>query len=276
MPRVTGLYLYPVKALRGCAVPAADIDALGFVGDRRFLVVDDSGTFLTQRTIPRMARISAQLANGALVLSADGAGRISVPTASDASAPLRIVSVWKSTGLQAEDCGPAAAAWLSAFLGFPCHLVRAGAKFMRPVTKAAAQPGDLVHFGDAEPLLLISQGSLDHLNDRIQANHGEPVPMDRFRPNIVVEGCAPFAEDAWPRLRIGNTVLRHGGLCARCIVTTTDQATGERTGKEPLKTLASFRRDRDDPSDVNFGVNLINETKQGRIRVGDEVSLSVP
>jgi hypothetical protein len=100
--------------------------------------------------------------------------------------------------------------------------------------------------------------------------------MDRFRPNIVVEGCAPFAEDAWPRLRIGNTVLRHGGLCARCIVTTTDQATGERTGKEPLKTLASFRRDRDDPSDVNFGVNLINETKQGRIRVGDEVSLSVP
>jgi uncharacterized protein YcbX len=183
------------------------------------------------------------------------------------------VSVWKSEGLQAEDCGEAAAAWLSHFLATPVRLVRAGDKFTRPVTKSAALPGDLVHFGDAEPLLIISQGSLDELNDRIQAGQGEPVPMNRFRPNIVVDGCAPFAEDAWPRLRIGTAVLRNGGLCARCIVTTTDQLTGARLGKEPLKTLASFRRDTKDPTDVNFGVNLINETKQGLIRIGDEVTL---
>lgn len=273
MPRVTGLFIYPVKSLRGYAVPAAEIDALGFVGDRRFLVVDATGKFLTQRVLPRMACIATQLGDGKLTLTAEGAGSISVPIASDPQAPLRTVSVWKSDGLQAEDCGDGAATWLSDFLAAPVRLVRAGARYSRPVLKTAAQPGDLVHFGDAEPLLIISQGSLDDLNDRIQANQGEPVPMNRFRPNIVVDGCEPFAEDHWERIRVGTAVLRNGGLCARCIVTTTDQFTGSRQGKEPLKTLASFRRDKDDPTDVNFGTNLINETKQGLIRVGDEVSL---
>jgi uncharacterized protein YcbX len=182
------------------------------------------------------------------------------------------VSVWKHEGLQAEDCGPEAAGWLSDFLGTAVHLVRAGAAFRRPVTKSAARPGDLVHFGDAEPLLLISQASLDQLNDRILENGGTPVPMDRFRPNLVIEGCEAFAEDTWPHLQVGSLRLRNGGLCARCIITTTDQLTGERTGKEPLKTLATFRRDAHDPTDVNFGVNLINETKQGVVRIGDEVT----
>jgi uncharacterized protein YcbX len=270
MPRITGLYLYPVKSLRGFAVPAAELDALGFAGDRRFMVVDPTGKFLTQRVLPKMACIATQLAGGKLTLSADGAGSVSVPVASDPHAPLRVVSVWKSEGLQAEDCGEAAATWLTDFLGTPVRLVRAGTKFTRPVLKAAARPGDQVHFGDAEPLLIISQESLNDLNDRIQAAGGTPVPMDRFRPNIVVEGCEAFAEDAWARLQVGPVVLRNGGPCARCIVTTTDQLTGER-GKEPLKTLASYRRDLLDPSDVNFGMNLIHETKQGTLRVGDEV-----
>lgn len=275
MPRVTGLYLYPVKSLSGYAVPAAEIDALGFVGDRRFLVVDETGKFLTQRVLPRMACIATHLVAGTLTLSADGAGSISVPTASDASAPLRSVSVWKSEGLQAEDCGDPASAWLSDFLATPVRLVRAGAKFSRPATKSAAKPGDLVHFGDAVSLLIISQGSLDDLNDRIQANQGEPVPMNRFRPNLVVDGCDAFAEDAWPQIRINGAVFRNAGPCVRCPITTTDQFTGER-GKEPLRTLASFRRAPTDATGVIFGVNLINETKQGLIRVGDEVSLAVP
>lgn len=271
MPRITGLFIYPVKSLRGFAVPVAELDALGFVGDRRFMVVDPTGKFVTQRVLPKMACIATQLAAGQLTLSADGAGSVSVPVASDPQAPLRVVSVWKSEGLQAEDCGEAAATWLSGFLGTPVRLVRAGARFTRPVLKSAAQPGDLVHFGDAEPLLIISQASLDELNDRIQAAGGTPVPMDRFRPNLVVEGCEPFAEDSWGRIKIGPVVLRNGGPCARCIVTTTDQLTGAR-GKEPLKTLATFRRDLLDPSDVNFGMNLIHETKQGTLRVGDEVA----
>ena len=272
MPRITGLFIYPVKSLRGCAVSSAEFDALGFVGDRRFMVVDSTGRFLTQRVLPTMARIATQLSAGTLTLSADGAGSIAVPAASDPSAPLRQVSVWKAEGLQAEDCGDVVALWLTNFLGTPVRLVRAGARFHRAVTKSAARPGDLVHFGDAEPLLIISQASLDDLNDRIQQNGGTPVPMDRFRPNIVVAGCEAFAEDTWPRLRSGAVVLRHGGFCARCIVTTTDQLTGEREGKEPLKTLATFRRDAQDPTDVNFGVNLIHETKQGTLRVGDEIT----
>jgi uncharacterized protein YcbX len=270
MPRITGLFIYPVKSLRGFAVPMAELDAMGFVGDRRFMVVDPTGKFVTQRVLPKMACIATQLAAGQLTLSANGAGSVSVPVASDPHAPLRVVSVWKSEGLQAEDCGESAATWLSHFLGTSVRLVRAGAKFMRPVLKAAAQPGDLVHFGDAEPLLIISQASLDELNDRIQASGGTPVPMDRFRPNLVVEGCEPFAEDSWGRLQIGPVILRNGGPCARCIVTTTDQLTGIRS-KEPLKTLATFRRDLLDPTDVNFGMNLIHETKQGTLRVGDEV-----
>ena len=273
MPRVTGLFLYPVKSLRGHAVPVAEFDTLGFAGDRRFLVVDATGKFMTQRTVPRMACIDARLSAHWLTLSADGAGSIAVSTTDQAEAPLRTVSVWKSEGLQAEDCGPAAANWLSSFLQVECSLVRIGANFSRPILKASARPGDTVTFADAYPFLAISEASLAQLNDRIQENHGEPVPMNRFRPNLVVEGCDAFAEDAWTRIRIGNAVFRNGGPCARCIVTTTDQLTGERTGKEPLKTLATFRRATADPTDVNFGTNLIHETKAGTVRVGDEVAL---
>jgi uncharacterized protein YcbX len=270
--RVTGLFLYPVKSLRGHAVSVAEFDSLGFVGDRRFLIVDDTGKFMTQRTVPRMACINARLSAAWLTLSADGAGSISVSTTAQDGAPLRTVSVWKSEGLQAEDCGPAADAWLSSFLQLKCHLVRIGQNFFRPILKATAQPGDNVSFADAYPFLAISEASLAHLNDRILENQGEPVPMNRFRPNFVVGDCDSFAEDAWTRVQIGDAVFRNGGPCARCIVTTTDQLTGERTSKEPLKTLATFRRDSTDPTDVNFGVNLIHETKHGSIRVGDLVS----
>lgn len=271
--RVTGLFLYPVKSLRGYAVPAAELDPLGFIGDRRFLVVDATGRFLTQRTVPRMALVDARLTGDTLALCSDGTGTVSVPTAPDPTAPLRTVSIWQSEGLLAEDCGPAASAWLSDVLRLPCHLVRIGPKFSRPVLKPAAGPDDLVMFADSCPLLAISEDSLVHLNDRIQENHGEPVPMDRFRPNLVVDGCPPFAEDTWSRVRIGPAVFRNGGPCVRCIMTTTDQLTGERMGKEPLKTLATFRRAPADPTGVIFGANLIHETKQGVVRVGDTVNL---
>lgn len=271
MPRVTGLFIYPVKSLRGHAVLTAEFDALGFIDDRRFMIVDDTGKFLTQRTVPRMALIDATLHASSLTLSTHANNPISVPTSPDLETPLLFVSVWKSEGLQAEDCGADAASWLSDFLGLKCRLVRIGQQFSRPMLKPSARPGDTVSFADASPFLVISAASLAQLNDRIHENQGEPVPMDRFRPGIVIDGCAAFAEDTWTRLQIGDAVFRHGGPCARCIVTTTDQSSGKRTGKEPLRTLATFRRDKTDSTDVNFGVNLIHETKRGTLQVGDEV-----
>ncbi len=271
MPCVTGLFVYPVKALRGHVVTSAEFDALGFSGDRRFLIVDETGKFVTQRTVPRMARINATLSAEKLTLSTESAGEISVPRATQPATLPRSVSVWKSENLQAEDCGESAANWLSDFLEMKCHLVRIGRDFQRPMLKSSARPGDSVSFADAYPFLIISEASLAALNDRLQENDAETVPMNRFRPNIVVDDCKAFAEDHWSRVQIGDAIFRNGGPCARCIVTTTDQLTGERLGKEPLRTLATFRRDATNPSDVNFGSNLIHETKTGRVQVGDPV-----
>lgn len=249
---------------------SAEADEFGFLGDRRFMVVNASdGLFLTQRAHPRMALIETALTRDALVLSGPGQGGVTVPF--NASAGPRQVTVWKST-VTAEDCGDEPALWLSAVLGGSLRLVRMGAAFQRPMTKSASRPGDVVSFADAEPFLVVSEASLADLNDRLVAK-GEPaLPMNRFRPNLVVTGCPPYAEDTWQRIRVGEMIFRNGGLCARCPITTTDQETAER-GKEPLKTLAGYRRDPADPTDVNFGTNLIHETKRGRVRVGDAVEL---
>lgn len=270
---LTGLHLYPVKSLRGCSVPTASVDSLGLIGDRRFLVVDETGRFLTQRTHPRMALIATALDATHLTLSLPSSSSIRISRAPDPTAPLRTVSVWKSENLRAEDCGEPVAAFLSDFLSVRCRLVRIGSAFTRPMLKASARPGDTVTFADAYPLLVISEASLADLNDRLIARREEPLPMDRFRPNLVISGCPAFAEDTWPHLRIGAISFRAGGPCARCIMTTTDQLTGERTGPEPLRTLATYRRDATDPTDVNFGQNLIHETKSGTLSVGDTVQV---
>lgn len=269
---LSGLFLYPVKSLRGCAVTAAEVDGLGLAGDRRFMLVDENNRFLTQRAHPRMALITTGLGPANLMLAADGAGSIGVPRASDPAAPLRNVSVWKSENLLAEDCGDDAAAWLGDFLQLKCRLVRIGEKFLRPVLKPAAGPGDRVMFADAFPFLALGEASLADLNDRLAERGEEPVPMNRFRPNLVIAGCEPYAEDTWPRFRIGEITFRAGGPCGRCIVTTTDQLTAERGG-EPLRTLATYRRSAADPTDVNFGQNLIHESKSGTLRIGDPVTL---
>jgi uncharacterized protein YcbX len=182
------------------------------------------------------------------------------------------VSVWKSENLLAEDCGDTAATFLSDFLSTRCRLVRIGEKFLRPMLKAAARPGDIVTFADAFPFLIISESSLTNLNDRLAERGEEALPMNRFRPNLVVDDCSAFAEDTWARFQIGDVIFRTGGACVRCIVTTTDQETAER-GKEPLRTLAIYRRDVKDPTGVIFGQNLIHETKAGVFRRGDAVTL---
>ncbi len=268
---LSALHIYPVKSCRGLSVATAEVDDHGFTGDRRFMVVSaEDGKFLTQRTHPRMALIETALSQDALTLASPKHGDVTVPL--KFSAGLRRVTVWKST-VTADDCGDEPAEWLTDFLGLPLRLVRMGGTYQRPNLKPAAQAGDVVSFADSCPFLLISEASLADLNDRLVAKHEEPLPMNRFRPNLVVAGATPYAEDGWPHVRIGDVVFRNAGPCLRCPITTTDQETAVR-GKEPLKTLATYRRDPADPTDVRFGANLIHETRRGTLRVGDVVEMA--
>lgn len=176
--------------------------------------------------------------------------------------------------MTADDCGEAPAQWLGGYLGLSCRLVRAGLGYSRPIPRRKIPagfdvPGGSPHevsFADAFPFLVISEESLADLNTRFDS----PLPMDRFRPNLVVAGGAPYAEDTWSRFRIGEVVFRGATRCGRCVVTTTDQLTGARA-HEPLRTLATYRRDAE--GTVMFGRNLIHETKAGRVSVGDAVKL---
>ena len=264
---LSALHLHPVKSLRALSVQSAQVDREGIVGDRRFMVVDPSGAFMTQRTHPRMAQVGAFLEGDGLLLRFAGLSEMRVRREPDPTAPLMRVSIWRSEGLQAEDCGRAPSEWLGAAIGAPCRLVRIGPAFRRAPKGAPPGSVDTVAFADAYPFLLMNEASLAELNGRLGAG---AVPMSRFRPNLVVSGCGPYEEDAWRRLRIGRITFRVAGPCGRCVITTTDQQTGAR-GPEPLRTLAGYRRDPADPSTVNFGQNLIHEVKSGVLRVGDPV-----
>lgn len=266
---LSGLFIYPVKSLRGHAVPAATLDARGFADDRRFMVVDADNRFLTQRTVPRMALIETALTTDTLTLRHAASGSVAVPR--PASGVIRSVQVWRDT-VDADDCGEAVATWLSDILEQTCHLVQIGEAFHRPANPEGARASDKVSFADGYPLLVLSEASLAELNNRLLATQNEPIPIDRFRPNIVVSGTTPFAEDSWQRWQIGSAIFRTINPCARCVITTTNQQTAER-GPEPLRTLATYRRDATKPSNVNFGMNVVQESKTGTIRVGDPLTL---
>ncbi|MCM2320329.1 MAG: MOSC domain-containing protein [Pseudomonas sp.] len=266
MLRLSALYRFPVKSLGGEVLQRAAVDGLGLAGDRRWMVVDAaSGRFLTQRQLGRMAQIGARWLDGA-TLELSVAGRasltVAVPPADEA---LRGVTVWGDS-LQAPDAGDAAAAWLSAFLDRDCRLVHVPSSRARQVDTAYAQVGDQVGFADGFPLLLIGQASLDDLAARV----GRPLEMLRFRPNLVVEGADPYAEDGWGRLRIGAVEFERVKPCSRCAIPTLDPHSGERAADgEPLRTLATYRRDADG---VYFGQNLI-QRGTGVLEVGMPVVL---
>ncbi|MFF7178645.1 MOSC N-terminal beta barrel domain-containing protein [Streptomyces sp. NPDC008121] len=267
---VRSLHVHPVKALRGCARAEAEVEPWGLADDRRWAVVDASGSVMTQRRHPRMALASAEpLPDGSLRLSAPGHAPLTVAVPRPSST-IR-VEVF-DTPVDAVPAGPAADAWFSAFLETEARLVHMDEPaHRRPINPAYALPGETVSFADGYPLLVTTSASLDALNALIaQGEHaGEgPLPMDRFRPNVVLDGTAPWAEDDWTRLAIGEVTFRVARSCGRCVVTTTDQTTAER-GREPLRTLARHRKD---GNRLIFGQNLVPE-HTGTLRTGDEVKI---
>lgn len=260
--RVSELWVHPVKSCRGIALDRAEVSPRGLRCDRHWMVVDEAGRFLTQRDLPAMATIAPVVGTSSLLLRAPGRDDLELPL--DAAAGEAVVTVWRDT-LKAVAVSPAADRWLTAHLGLACRLVRFADDVRRPVDPAYGAPGDETAFSDGFPLLLVGAGSLDELNRRLP----RPLPMRRFRPNLVVEGAAPYAEDGWRRIRVGPITLRVVKPCSRCAITTVDPDRGVRDGSEPLETLATYRR-RD--GKVYFGQNVIPDGP-GEIRVGDTVEV---
>jgi len=265
-------HVFPVKSLLGFSAASIPVDHRGLAGDRRFLVVSaSSGEFLTQRSFPAMTQLTSRFtARGSLSLHHVSGSACEVPLP-PGSAPTRRVRVWRDEVIGA-DCGDPAAAFLSAHLHAEVRLVHAGRDYQRPFAGGGDQPSapDTLGFADAAPILLASEASLDALNERLTPRGLSPVTMDRFRPNLILRDCPAFAEDSLHRFRIGGVSFRSIGPCARCVVITTDQATGERT-PEILSTLAEFRRDPHTPSHVNFGIHAVATSDPGICSVGDAV-----
>lgn len=273
--QVAGLFVYPVKSCRGIALGEAEIGPFGFRHDREFLIVDEADRFVTQRAAGALALIQVSLDGQAMRLTAPDAGELSVSLAEPAhpshAKPARAVQIFNDQVL-ADDMGDEAAEWISGALRQTCRLVRVGSAYSRKVPlqripeihRTGQEP--VISFTDAFPTLLVSEESLADLNARLS----ESIPMDRFRPNIVVRGCAPYAENSWDVVRAGEVVFGCATTCLRCVVTSIDQQTGSRTGAEPLKTLATYQRS-PDGNGVAFGQYLVH-SGSGMLRVGDALS----
>lgn len=273
IPVLRSVHVHPVKALRGFSPAQAEVEPWGLAGDRRWTVVDTAGKVVTQRQHARLALASAALLpDGGVTLSAPGCETLTVEVPDPRrGTPTITVEIFGDL-VEALPADPAADTWFSAYLESEVRLVHMDDPARRrPVDPDVALPGETVSFADGFPLLVTTTSSLDALNSLIaQGDHADegPLPMNRFRPNVVIDGTAPWAEDGWRRLAIGEVTFRVPKSCGRCVVTTTDQETAER-GKEPLRTLALHRRD---GSRLIFGQNLVPE-RRGVIKVGDPVEI---
>jgi uncharacterized protein YcbX len=265
--RIAALHTYPVKGCRRLHHDEASVEPWGLTGDRRWIAVDPDGVGITQRIVAALSLLRVTPAAGGITLNAPGMPELRV--AEPVDGPKEDIRVFRHKPPAPARLAEPATAWLSAFLQRPARLAWQADPTGRPVRNNAL-PGDRVSFADGYPLLLASTASLSAVNDWLVQAGAEPVPMTRFRPNAVVTGADPWAEDHWPghRLRIGDVTFRAAKPCDRCLVTTIDQDTGV-SGQQPLKVLAQYRRF---PDGLLFGMNLIPDGA-GVIRVGDEVTV---
>ena len=260
---IASLHLHPLKSAAVVDVVALTVSARGPTGDRRWLAVDSAGGFLTAREHPLLVRIHAQDTDGALHLSAPGMDALRVPQPSGIAR--RTVRIWGDV-VDAACAGAMATDWVSRYLGFPAHLVHMDDAARRPIDPAFGRDGDEVSFSDGYPLLVISQTALDGLNARLS----RPVPMARFRPNIVIGNSAAHEEDQWREVRIGGVVFDAVKACTRCVFTTLDPVSGARDPDgEPLATLKTYRRTSEG---ITFGMNLIPRGTV-QLRIGDAVEV---
>ena len=278
-PRVAALFVHPIKSAAAISVDTLALDDRGAVGDRRWLIVDDTGMQITARETPRLALVQPHFAtsdaipatqtgvDGPLWLDAPGQSRLTLelPT----TAATRAVRVWNDT-VEAHDAGTDVAEWMSDAIGRHCRVVRLAEHAHRPLARKYAGPlphaGRRVAFSDGAPLLILGQASVDALSARLVEQGGAPMTVSRFRPNILLSHTTPHEEDSWSHIRIGDMHIGIGSPCARCVMTTINPLTGEK-GAEPLRTLATYRRQ---DGLVMFGMNATHATP-GDIAVGAEV-----
>jgi uncharacterized protein YcbX len=268
--RITALHTYPVKGCRRLDHDAARVEPQGLAGDRRWIVVDPDGVGITQRGVAALSLLRVTPNVGGLTLSAPGLPDRHVTEPADGpQADIRVFRHKPPAPARLADDGD----WMTAFLDRPARLAWQADTGGRPVQNNAVE-GDRVSFADGYPMLLTNTASLSAVNDWLVEAGEEPVPMTRFRPNIVVTGAAPWAEDDWRgrRLRIGDVTFRAAKPCDRCLVTTIDQDTGVK-GQQPLKILGRYRKF---PDGLLFGMNLIPDLPEGGtpvLRVGDELAV---
>lgn len=265
MIRVTKIIVYPIKSTAGVSVDDWPVQAQGLAMDRRWMVVDKDGEFLSGREFPILTQIRSRVEKDSLRVTAPGMDDLQVPLPAD-STVTRTVRVWNDQ-CRASSAGDAVDGWFARVLATRCHLVYMHDTNQRPVDFAFGRAGDRVSFADGYPLLLISEASLSDLNARLP----EAVSMRRFRPNLVVSGCGPYEEDDWRTMQIGETQFDGVKKCSRCVFTTVDPDNGEKHPRlEPLRTLGGYRRGPDEG--VFFGQNLIPRVL-GTVRVGDVLVL---
>jgi uncharacterized protein YcbX len=269
--KIAGLYVYPIKSCRGIALSRARVTPAGLQHDREWMVVNPEGRFLTQRELPKLAVVVPALDEGQLTLAAPGMASLTVSLREPPQPVQREVTVWGEKCL-ARDEGEAAAQWFTTVLGRPVRLVRFDRSRRRPTDPDWSEglDGEAL-FSDGFPILVLSQASLDDLNSRLPS----PLPVDRFRPNVLIEGCEPYGEDSIATLANDNVRLRLVKPCTRCSITTVDQATGAPTGDEPLKTLKTYRWNAQ-LRGVAFAQNAIVESGDGATLVVGSVLAATP
>ena len=262
--QVTELFIYPVKSLAGISLKSSKVESMGLEFDRRWMLVTPDGQFMSQRSTPEMVLIHTALENGQLILSTEGKAPHKVEAVTNISAQMDVV-VW-GDNVKASLVGAESDRWLSDALGIDCHLVYIPDDIVRQCDLDFSNEGERTGFADGFPILIVSEESLNDLNQRLDKS----IDIRRFRPNIVISGYGAFEEDNLTDFSIGGLTMKGVKLCSRCPMPMIDPDLGKRAGNEPMATLSTYRKW---DNKVFFGMNVIHQ-KLGSISVGDELNIS--